>query len=169
MKFKKHMLIISISFLIITTLQEVKAQTSEFEEQKPLGIASENFEYPFPVEFLNFKTDGKKARLAYMDVEPKSEANDKTVVLMHGKNFFGEYWEDTVKDLIQNGFRVIVPDQIGFGKSSKPYIHYSFHKMGKHTWRSQESNATSSPKGDIALCRNRNELPLMNVNISLIN
>ena len=28
---------------------------------------------------------------------------------------------------------MVVPDQVGFGRSSKPDIHYSFHAMGSHT------------------------------------
>ena len=55
------------------------------------------------------------------------------VLLLHGKNFFGAYWKETIRILSQNGFRVIVPDQIGFGKSSKPNIHYSFHLLAINT------------------------------------
>ncbi|XHR94207.1 alpha/beta fold hydrolase [Mucilaginibacter sp. UC70_90] len=33
--------------------------------------------------------------------------------------------------LSNKGYRVIVPDQIGFGKSSKAFIHYSFHQLAK--------------------------------------
>jgi pimeloyl-ACP methyl ester carboxylesterase len=57
----------------------------------------------------------------------------KTVVLFHGKNFFGAYWKDTIEVLNKAGFRVIVPDQIGFGKSSKPNVHYSFHLLAENT------------------------------------
>lgn len=43
------------------------------------------------------------------------------------------YWKDTIAILRDAGFRVIVPDQIGFGKSSKPDLHYSFHLLAKNT------------------------------------
>jgi pimeloyl-ACP methyl ester carboxylesterase len=49
------------------------------------------------------------------------------VLLLHGKNFSGLYWEPTVEFLAKQGYRVIVPDQLGFGASSRPDIHYSFH------------------------------------------
>jgi pimeloyl-ACP methyl ester carboxylesterase len=71
--------------------------------------------------------------MAYMDVQPSGGANGKAVLLLHGKNFFGAYWKDTIKFLADNGYRVIVPDQIGFGKSSKPNIHYSFHGLAANT------------------------------------
>jgi len=37
-----------------------------------------------------------------------------------------------IASLIKNGYRVIAPDQIGFGKSSKAILHYSFHEMAKN-------------------------------------
>ena len=54
------------------------------------------------------------------------------MVLLHGKNFYGSYWENTIQALAAQGYRVIVPDQIGFGKSSKPDIAYSFDLLAKH-------------------------------------
>jgi pimeloyl-ACP methyl ester carboxylesterase len=103
------------------------------ERPEPLGIAMEGIEYPHPVSFLRLKVDGQDVRMAYMDVRPERNANGRSVVLLHGKNFFGAYWEPTIRVLRESGYRVIVPDQIGFGKSSKPEIHYSFHRMSTHT------------------------------------
>jgi len=46
---------------------------------------------------------------------------------LHGKNFSGAYWQDTMTALLAEGYRVVAPDQIGFGKSSKPaHFQYSF-------------------------------------------
>ena len=68
-----------------------------------------------------------------MDVQPQN-AIGKTIVLLHGKNFNGAYWEQTARALTQSGFRVIIPDQIGFGKSSKPdHFQYSFHQLAANT------------------------------------
>jgi pimeloyl-ACP methyl ester carboxylesterase len=77
--------------------------------------------------------EGQDLKMAYMDVKPGGVGNGKSVLLMHGKNFAGVYWKDTITFLTNNGFRVIVPDQIGFGKSSKPNIHYSFHALAANT------------------------------------
>ena len=66
-------------------------------------------------------------------MKPEGKPNGSAVVLFHGKNFPGAYWQDTIRFLSQNGFRVVVPDQIGFGKSSKPDIHYSFHLLAAIT------------------------------------
>jgi pimeloyl-ACP methyl ester carboxylesterase len=67
-------------------------------------------------------------KMAYMDIASKNP-NGRSVVLFHGKNFDGYYWKDVIPFLTGMGFRVIVPDQPGFGESDKPGIHYSFHQM----------------------------------------
>jgi len=103
------------------------------EHPEPLGIAMESVVYPYPVSFLRLNVDAVDVRMAYMDVPPEGKGNGRAVVLLHGKNFFGGYWESTIRALREAGYRVIVPDQIGFGKSSKPDIPYSFHRMALHT------------------------------------
>ena len=100
---------------------------------EPLGIAMENYDYPYPVDYLHFSIEDHDVRMAYMDVAPDNQPIGRTVLLLHGKNFFGAYWAETIRFLADNGFRVIVPDQIGFGKSSKPPIHYSFHRLAQNT------------------------------------
>jgi len=89
--------------------------------------------YPFKVHFLSFNSQNQSLKMAYMDVKP-ANYNGKNIVLLHGKNFNGAYWERTIKALNDAGFRVIVPDQIGFGKSTKPqYYQYSFNQLAQHT------------------------------------
>ncbi|TGE28913.1 alpha/beta fold hydrolase [Hymenobacter metallicola] len=100
-----------------------------------LNATLDGYEYPFPVKYLPLKLEGQALRMAYMDVPATARANGRTVVLLHGKNFFGAYWRETVKALTAAGFRVVVPDQIGFGKSDKPDIHYSFHQLAQNTRR----------------------------------
>jgi pimeloyl-ACP methyl ester carboxylesterase len=106
----------------------------------PLGIALESWPYPYPVRYLALEIEGQLVRMAYMDVAPSAVvANGQVIVLLHGKNFDGSYWEGTIKALAAAGFRVIVPDQIGFGKSSKPDIHYSFDLLAANTAQVIES------------------------------
>lgn len=93
-----------------------------------LSITLDNVRYPAPVKFFSVQLEGQDLRMAYMDIKPKNP-NGGTVMLFHGKNFGGYYWTSVIKALTQKGYRVVVPDQIGFGKSSKPNIHYSFHAL----------------------------------------
>jgi len=103
------------------------------EQTRSLSISLEEYEYPYKVDFLPITIEGQDLRMAYMDVPPVGKGNGRAVMLLHGKNFFGAYWKETIQVLSQHGYRVIIPDQIGFGKSSKPNIHYSFHLYAKTT------------------------------------
>jgi pimeloyl-ACP methyl ester carboxylesterase len=58
--------------------------------------------------------------MAYMDVPPATESNGKTVVLIHGKAFGCYYFRNVIEALTGAGYRVVAPDQIGWGKSPKP-------------------------------------------------
>lgn len=96
----------------------------------------DSFNYPYPVKKYELY-DGNV--MAYMDVAAQGKEIG-TVVLMHGKNFNGAYWGKTANDLSVRGFRVIIPDQLGFGKSTKPtQYQYSFHALADNTRRLIES------------------------------
>ena len=100
---------------------------------KPLGIGLESWPYPAHVSFRPCAVGNETLRLAYMDIAPTGKPRNKTVVLLHGKNFDSSYWAGPMADLAGAGFRVIVPDQIGFNKSAKPDSPYSFDMMARHT------------------------------------
>lgn len=102
---------------------------------RPGSITCDECPYPHPSAYLQFTTYGQDVRIAYMDVAPSGPANGHTVVLFHGMNFAGFYWGGPIDALRKEGFRVIVPDQIGFGRSSKPIIPYNFHDMALNTRR----------------------------------
>jgi pimeloyl-ACP methyl ester carboxylesterase len=98
-----------------------------------MGIALEGFPYPYPVHFMPITLQGEDLRLAYMVAPPGGPPNGRTVVLLHGRNFPSSYWEPTIKALTEAGYRVVAPDQLGFGKSSKPTFAYSFDDMARAT------------------------------------
>jgi pimeloyl-ACP methyl ester carboxylesterase len=100
---------------------------------RALGIGLEEYDYPYPVTFLPLTNDLQQVQMAYMDIAPKAQPNGKTVVLFHGKAFGGYYFQDVIETLTSSGYRVVAPDQIGWGKSSKPDIHYSFQLLAANT------------------------------------
>jgi pimeloyl-ACP methyl ester carboxylesterase len=106
----------------------------EGAESKPAYDAGlSNYDYPYEVQTREFEAQGATREMAYMDVEPQ-HPNGRTVVLLHGKNFSGAYWERTIAHLVERGYRVVAPDQIGFGKSSKPTdFQYTFQALATHT------------------------------------
>lgn len=98
-----------------------------------LGPERERFDYPFPVARLDFQSQGQHLSMAYMGVKPASP-NGRTVVLLHGKNFCGATWEGVMRPLLDAGYRVVAPDQIGFCKSSKPAAYqFSFQQLAANT------------------------------------
>ncbi|WP_209405772.1 alpha/beta fold hydrolase [Pseudozobellia sp. WGM2] len=121
----------TITFLI--TLLIMQFGTAQKEELQWLDLQLANYEYPYTVSTLQLEPQEQHLQMAYMDVEPDNY-NGKNIVLFHGKNFNGAYWKTTIEALTQEGFRVIVPDQIGFGKSSKPqHFHYTFQQLAQNT------------------------------------
>ncbi|QFT53151.1 alpha/beta fold hydrolase [Microbulbifer sp. THAF38] len=92
------------------------------------------YEYPYPVKTLGLSKLGQPATMAYMDVPSGTSAPARgTVLLLHGKNFSAAYWKDSIVALTEQGYRVIAPDQIGFGKSDKPLMQYNLHGMAADT------------------------------------
>jgi len=88
--------------------------------------------YPYEVKYFPLEIENQSLQMAYMDVQPVNY-NGKNVILFHGKNFNGYYWKDVIQFLVEDGYRVIVPDQIGWGRSSTPNIHYSFHLLAENS------------------------------------
>src|ERR1700719_1506085 len=102
------------------------------QQREPYGIGLEGFAYPYPVNMLPLTNDGEQVRMAYMDVAP-AQPNGRIVVLLHGRNFPSSYWAPVIKTLTDAGYRVVVPDQIGFGKSSKPSGELHFDNLARNT------------------------------------
>lgn len=117
--------ILSIIFLV---------SVANAQEKVPwLDIELSNYKYPFKVSYLPLSIQQQDLTMAYMDVMPKNY-NGHNIMLLHGKNFNGAYWKTTIDALQKEGFRVIVPDQIGFGKSSKPTtFQYTFQQLAANT------------------------------------
>ena len=97
------------------------------------GPELEGFDYPAPVQRFRFNSQRQPVQMAYLDVRPE-HPNGHTAVLLHGKNFCAATWEGTMQFLQSKGYRVIVPDQIGFCKSTKPSTYqYSFQQLAHNT------------------------------------
>ena len=123
-----------LSFVLSAGAQAQSLDGPSYANAEPLGVAMENWSYPYPVQMLQFELEGRPVRMAYMDVKPQNP-NGQTLLLMHGKNFGSDYWANTLKAMSTYGYRVIAPDQIGFGKSSKPEMRYSFAMLAENTTR----------------------------------
>ncbi|MDR7191511.1 alpha/beta fold hydrolase [Luteimonas terrae] len=100
----------------------------------PYGGELQGFDYPHPRQAHAFDSQGQALSMAYMDVRPEGAGNGRTAVLLHGKNFCGPTWDDTITVLVEAGWRVIAPDQIGFCGSTKPRgYQFSFAQLAANT------------------------------------
>lgn len=77
-----------------------------------------DYDYPFKVNELAFSSQGLELMMAYLSLPAQSAK--PTVTLFHGKNFIGAYFTSIATRLHQQGYGMLMPDQIDFGKSSPP-------------------------------------------------
>jgi len=129
-------LIFGLSALALTTATpqaQPPAAVPTPTDVKPGSITCEDVPYPYPVSYLPLTLYGQDVRMAYMDAAPIGQPNGHTVRLFHGNNFAGFYFGGSIDALRRAGFRVIAPDQIGYGRSSKPIIPYNFHDMARNS------------------------------------
>lgn len=90
------------------------------------------YAYPYSVETFRVSSQKQALEMVYMHLPAR--AGQPTALLLHGKNFNAAYWKTTADFLHARGWGVLMPDQIGFGKSSKPTAYqYSFYQLAANT------------------------------------
>lgn len=90
----------------------------------------ENLEgYPFAPNYV-FLSDceGGELRMHYLDEGP---VDGEVVVCLHGQPTWSYLYRKMVPVLVKAGYRVIVPDLVGFGRSDKP-TKRSNHTVQRH-------------------------------------
>ncbi|KRE06521.1 alpha/beta hydrolase [Bosea sp. Root381] len=117
------------AFALLSTAAVAQTPGSE-----RFGARLEGFDYGREVKTHRFASQRQDVEMAYLDVAPTGQANGRTVVLLHGKNFCAGTWDETIKTLSGAGFRVVAPDQVGFCKSTKPQgYQFSFQQLAANT------------------------------------
>ena len=144
MKFLARSALLAL-MLVATSTMRAAAQIVPASDTRPTdpgpsyGPQLEGFSYPWPVALYRFRSQGQALEMAYMDVKPR-KPNGRIAVLLHGKNFCAATWQTTITTLVEAGYRVIAPDQIGFCKSSKPaQYQFSFQQLAGNTHALLES------------------------------
>lgn len=75
-------------------------------------------DYPFAPHYAQIPDgEGGELRVHYLDEGPR---DGQIVVLMHGEPSWSFLYRKMIPPLAAAGFRCIVPDLVGFGKSDKP-------------------------------------------------
>jgi pimeloyl-ACP methyl ester carboxylesterase len=73
-------------------------------------------------------------QLHFVDEGPR---DGRPIVLVHGNPTWGYVWRNFVPPLVDAGFRVIIPDHLGFGRSDKP-ADPSLYRIQRHAARLEQ-------------------------------
>ena len=117
----------------VASAQQRPQQPPTPDDVRPGSITCEECPYPYPSTYLPLTLYGQDVRMAFMDVAPQGAANGHNVMIFHGHNFAGFYFGNIIDALRKEGFRIIVVDQIGYGRSSKPIIPYNLNDMARNS------------------------------------
>jgi haloalkane dehalogenase len=80
-------------------------------------------DFPFKAKYRKFQG----VRVAHID-----EGNGPPVVFVHGEPTWSFLWRKVMQPIRQGGYRCIVPDLPGFGRSDKP-VDLSWYSYDRHT------------------------------------
>jgi pimeloyl-ACP methyl ester carboxylesterase len=123
--------LISLLFIPLLT-QSLLAQNINNKSRPVYDAQLSGYDYGLQVNYFSIDSQRQSLKMAYIYLEGKS--GKPVVTLMHGKNFNAHYWIPTARYLNKKGYGVLIPDQIGFGKSSRPANYqYSFSVLAHHT------------------------------------
>lgn len=83
--------------------------------------------------------------VAYIDEGPRDAT---PVVMLHGEPTWGYLYRHMVRDLLDLGYRILVPDQIGFGRSDQPTERGAYTYAAHVAWMGAWWDAVA-PKGAV--------------------
>lgn len=92
--------------------------------------------YPFEPHYLEVDDgEGGRLRIHYLDEGP---SDAEPVLLMHGEPSWSYLYRKMIPIIVNAGYRAIVPDLVGFGRSDKPAgrddYTYNGHVAWMHAW-----------------------------------
>ena len=98
------------------------------------GPELQGFDYPYTVKHFAFASQGKSLQMAYMDVAAQGQCQWPDRGADARQEFLWRDLGNSIKALSEAGYRVIVPDQIGFCTSSNPHHYqYTFQQLATNT------------------------------------
>jgi len=118
------LLVVAIAVILVFSFQ-ASEEWSVGEVVRTPDSAFENLpDYPFSANYV----DSLGYRIHYVDEGPR---DGQVVLLMHGQPSWSYLYRHMIPLLANAGFRVIAPDNVGFGKSDKP-LKTSDHSYQMH-------------------------------------
>jgi haloalkane dehalogenase len=89
-------------------------------------------DWPWVSKYHSFKTStlpGETVRMAFVDEGPKDA---RPVLLLHGQPMWGWLYHGFIQPLLDAGYRVIVPDHVGCGKSDRVVGDDAWYTVEQH-------------------------------------
>ena len=84
-------------------------------------------DWPYEPQYVD--VDG--LRMAFVDEGPRDA---RTILLLHGEPTWGYLYRRMLPTLLDAGYRTVVPDLIGFGRSDKPTERAAYTYAGHVAW-----------------------------------
>ena len=111
--------------LLLHLLKPAMAQETEVLRTPESRFANID-DYPFSPNYVSIAPD---LRMHYLD---EGEKDSPVVLLLHGEPSWSYLYRHIIPPLLEEGYRVIAPDLVGFGKSDKP-VNKEIHTYSNHT------------------------------------
>ena len=91
-------------------------------------------DWKFKENFTTVTSEFGELNIHFVD---ENSTSDECVLLLHGNPTWGYLYRNMIDPLKENGYRVVVPDLPGFGKSDKFSVRYNYSYEGFVDWMSQ--------------------------------
>lgn len=121
----KVMVILVLIFAILIYLSQSPTKWAPSQAIRTPDSYFDNLsDYPFKANY----TDSLGYRIHYLDEGPR---DGQVILLLHGQPSWSYLYRHMIPLLSNAGYRVIAPDNVGFGKSDKP-INQDAHSYQMH-------------------------------------
>ena len=91
-------------------------------------------DWKFKENFTTVTSEFGELDIHFVD---ENSTSDECALLLHGNPTWGYLYRNMIDPLKENGYRVVVPDLPGFGKSDKFSVRYNYSYEGFVDWMSQ--------------------------------
>ena len=91
-------------------------------------------DWKYKENFTTVMSDFGELDIHFVD---ENSTSDECALLLHGNPTWGYLYRNMIDPLKDNGYRVVVPDLPGFGKSDKFSVRYNYSYEGFVDWMSQ--------------------------------
>lgn len=123
--------------MLATALHNTEAELSPSGRQvlttalrTPEARFEDLVDWPYLPKYMEDLPGFEGLRLHYVEMGKPTAC--RTVICIHGQKTWGYAFRKTIEHFISNGYRVIIPDLFGFGRSDKPAndcaYDFNFHR-----------------------------------------